>query len=102
MKKSLSLFFILMFPLSTYCRPEKRIDSALIRSQKKYKISQTQIQSQSNLLSVDNQRDLSEMLGQLKRRYPRKYNLKYNTNNKFEADDFGFAPCYRSKKAYKV
>ncbi|MBV8661366.1 MAG: hypothetical protein JO129_04445 [Candidatus Dependentiae bacterium] len=76
MKKLLYLFFIFL-SLSTFVdsRPKER---------------------KSNVVSVDGEKNMSEVLSQLKRRYPRKYNF-----DKSQGDDFGFAPCY-SKKSWKV
>ena len=91
MKKTRYLFFIILsLSFHAYSRPNKKADSLSCHA---YKKNQRQEIIPKNVVSVDGERNMSEVLSQLKRRYPRKYN--FDTS---QGDDFGFAPCYSSQK----
>ena len=99
MKQVLYLSLILSFCFPVFSRPEKKPHGSEFQSCKKQGTPKYQTYNQLTVVSVDHDKNLSEMLSQLKRRYPRKYNLKYNLD-KLEQDDFGYAPEH--KKAYKI
>lgn len=101
MKKSIFLYLILLISFSVHCSQNKKCFSSRSRSLKKHEQRVLQVQKQSSIISIDDQKNTNEAFSHLKRRYPRKYNLKHNLVP-LEQDDFGYAPRYSKQKKYSA
>ncbi len=77
---------------------DRKVTLSQHRSYKKHGMSKLQKYNQQPSSSVDENRDMTQALKHLKRRYDRNYTFKYNVNELLELDDFGYTPLRAQQK----
>jgi len=99
MKKVMRVVFVALLYSFVFAEDNKKSDFPQSRLYKKDGTSRVQKYNQSSSNSIDENKDRTQTLKHLKRRYDRNYTFKYKGNESLERDDFGYAPLRSSQQA---